>query len=66
MINKMEPKPGFVSQIYEAQLSGERVRLGCKGVRDRFLVEDKKYLYSPLNISELCFLKCEFEYDDLG
>ena len=26
----------------------------------------KKYSYSPLNISELCFLKCDFEYDDLG
>ena len=22
--------------------------------------------YSPLNISKLCFLKCEFEHDDLG
>ena len=54
----------FPTFSQEAQLSGERVRLGCKGVRDRFLVEDKKYSYSPLNISELCFLKCEFEHDD--
>ncbi len=49
----------------EAWLSGERVRLGFKSFRDRFLVEDKKYSCSPLNISELCFLKCEFEQDDL-
>ena len=26
----------------------------------------RKRKYSPLNISELCFLKSEFEYDDLG
>ena len=44
---------------------GERVRLGSLVVRDRYPVEDKKYSYSPFNISELCFLKCEFEHNDL-
>ena len=47
-------------------MPGERVRRGCLGVRDRFPVEEKKYSFSPLNISELCYLKCEFEHDDLG
>ena len=26
----------------------------------------KKYSFSPLKISGLCYLKCEFEHDDLG
>ena len=29
-------------------------------------ISGRGYPYSPLNISELCFLKCEFEHDDLG
>ncbi len=37
-------------QSRKHKLSEERVRLGCKGARDRFLVESKKYSYSPLNI----------------
>ena len=52
-------------KLWGPELSGERVRHGCLVVRDRFLVEEKKYSYYPLNISELCFLKCEFENDDL-
>ena len=38
------------------------IRLGCLGVRDRFPVEEKKYSFSPMNISELCYLKCDFEH----
>ena len=44
----------------------QRRTLGCYAVRDRFQVEKKKYSLSPLNISELYFLKCDFEHDDLG
>ena len=53
----------------ETWLSGERerVRLGCKGVRDRFLIEYKKYSY----FSNECLLSYAFSsvssrYDDLG